>query len=271
VRPPRQVGDRGFLIDAAAVGVVGVAICLASDRLALMTALVPAVVAARFAAWLALPRAERDLDRAPEVLLFLIATAVGGFNDWNTVSQHRVYDYTVPTDLAGVSPIPAWMLLYWGLILRFVVTVFHYRRLAVPRAPDQVWLGAPVRSAPARIAVLLALALLTRQAIYRWFADPLASWLPFAIALVAAIVIVRPERARLRVVAAVLVIGPAVEALLIGVGHLHAYRLGWFAGVPLWIVLWWGLAALIWSELAGRLMDVLEVAPARTRAIAGRA
>jgi hypothetical protein len=249
----RQVGDRAFAIDAAAVALVAVAICLAGDRLAVMTIVVPAVVIGRFAAWFAVPRGARDLDAGREVVLFAIATAVGAFNDWNTVSRHRVYDYTVPTDLPGVSPIPSWMLLYWGLILRFVVTVFHYRRLGVPRAPDRLWLGTSFRSAPARVAILVGLALVTRQAIYRWFDEPVASWVPFAVALVIAAVVLRPDRARLRTTAAVMVIGPAVEAVLIGVGHLHAYRLGWLGGVPLWIVLWWGLAALIWAELADRL------------------
>jgi hypothetical protein len=264
---PRRVGDRAVVIDAAAVGVVGVAICVASDRLGVMTALVPAVVAVRFAAWLALPRADRDLGRVQEVALFAIATAVGAVNDWNTVTRHQVYDYTVPSDLGGVSSIPSWMLLYWGLILRLVVTVFHYRRLGVPPPPDRLWLGSWTASPPARVAILVGLAVVTRQAIYRWFDAPVASWLPFAVALGVAVVVLGPDRARLRVVAAVMVIGPAVEAVLIGVGHLHAYRLGWLAGVPVWIALWWGLAALIWAELASRLMDVLEPASGRALVI----
>ncbi|MBZ0238881.1 MAG: hypothetical protein K8M05_41605 [Deltaproteobacteria bacterium] len=253
----RRTGDLAFAVDAAAVALVALAICVAGDRLAVMTVIVPAVVVARFVAWGALPRAERDLALPAELALFAIATLVGSVNDWNTVSRHRVYDYNVPSDLGSLSSIPTWMFLYWGLILRFVLTVFHFRRAGVTRAPDQVWLGRAVVSAPARIAVLVALAVATRQTIYRWFDDPVASWLPFAAALGVAALVLRPDRARVRLVAVVMVVGPAVEALLIGVGHLHAYRLGWFAGVPLWIVLWWGLAALIWSELVDRATDAI--------------
>lgn len=254
---PRTVGDRALAIDAAAVALVAVAICVAGERLAVMTVVVPAVVVARFVAWGAVPRAGRDVALATEVALFAAATVVGAVNDWNTVARHGVYAYTVPSDLAPASPIPAWMLLYWGLILRLVITVFHARRLRLPRVGDEVWLGAPVRSATARVAILVALVVATRQAIYRWYDDPLASWLPFAAALVVAAVVLRPDRARLRLVAAVTVLGSAAEAALIQLGHLHAYQLGWLAGVPLWIALWWGLAALVWVELVDRALDRL--------------
>lgn len=36
---------------------------------------------------------------------------------------------------------------------------------------------------------------------------------------------------------------------------LHENALGWLAGVPLWIALWWGVGALAWEEVAGRLLD----------------
>lgn len=252
--PARQVGDRPFLVDAGAIALISLFICLFSQRLQLMTLLVPAVIALRLLGWLVLPRAERDLDGRAEVALCVLTTALGAFNDWNSVTRHRIYDYTVPTDLPGLSHIPVWMLLYWGLILRFVLTVFHWQRVALPRAPG----GA------GRAAFLLALVLATRQAIYRLYGHPVLSWLPFLLALGAVLAVVRPDRGRLRLLAVVLVVGPAVEALYIQVGQLHAYRLGWLAGVPLWILLWWGLAAMIWDDLGTRLMDAIEpvLAPA---------
>lgn len=264
--PERKVGDRAFLVDAAAVALISAFICLFSERLTLMSVLVPLVLALRLALWLALPRAERDLDGRAEVAFFALATAFGAFNDWNSVTRHRVYDYTVPTDLPGVSHIPVWMLLYWGLILRFVLTVFHWRRSGLPRAGDAVWLGRRALTQPAlRVALLLGIVLGTRQAIYRLYADPLWSWLPFALGLSAALLLFRPDRGRLRLLAVVLGVGPAVEALYINVGQLHAYRLGWLGGVPLWIALWWVLAALVWEDLGSRIMDGLERAlgPAR--------
>jgi hypothetical protein len=244
------VGDRPFFVDAVAVGLISVFICLFSQRLVLMSVLVPAVIVARLALWLALPRAERDLSGRAELAFFALATLFGAFNDWNSVTRHRIYDYTVPTDLPGVSHIPIWMLLYWGLILRFVLTVFHFRRVGIePRTR---------RTSAVRLGLLVALVVATRQSIYRLFDDPLWSWAPFALALVVAVAALRPERARLRLLAVVLLVGPLVEVLYIQVGQLHAYRLGWLGGVPLWIALWWGLAALIWDELGTRLMDVLD-------------
>jgi hypothetical protein len=255
----RTVSDRAFLVDAVAVGLVSLFICLFSARLALMSLLVPAVLLSRLAVWLALPRAERDLDGRAEIALVGIATLLGAVNDWNSVTRHRVYDYTVPTDLPGLSDIPIWMLLYWGLILRFVLTVSHWRRGGLGRGGDLVWLGRRPAARPAlRVALLLAIVLATRQAIYRLYEHPLWSWLPFAAGLVAVVLLFRPDRARLRLLAVTLAIGPAVEALYIQVGHLHAYRLGWLGGVPLWIALWWGLAALAWEDLGTRLMDRLE-------------
>ncbi|MBE7479907.1 MAG: DUF2878 family protein [Polyangiaceae bacterium] len=266
--PERRVGDRPFLVDAAAVGLISLFICLWSERLALMSVLVPVVLLARLGLWLALPRAERDLGGRAEVAFFLMATLFGAFNDWNSVTRHRVYDYTVPTDLPGLSHIPIWMLLYWGLILRFVLTVFHWRRSGLGRAGDGVWLGRRTSARPLlKVLLLLGLVLATRQAIYRLYDHVLWSWLPFAVAILAYLALFRPERARLRLLVLVVAIGPAVEALYIQVGHLHAYRLGWLGGVPLWIALWWGLAALVWDDIGTRLMDGLERALGSKRAL----
>lgn len=257
--PERRVGDRPFLVDAVAVGLISAFICLWSERLALMSVLVPAVLLARLGLWLALPRAERDLGGCAEVAFFLMATLFGAFNDWNSVTRHRVYDYTVPTDLPGLSHIPIWMLLYWGLILRFVLTVFHWRRSGLPRAGDGVFLGRRAAARPVlRVLLVLGLVLATRQAIYRLYDHVLLSWLPFAVAILAYLALFRPDRARLRLLVLVVLTGPAVEALYINVGHLHAYRLGWLGGVPIWIALWWGLAALVWDDLGTRIMDGLE-------------
>jgi hypothetical protein len=107
------------------------------------------------------------------------------------------------------------------------------------------------------------LALLTRQTIYRSYDDPIWSWLPFALALAAAWIVLRPDRRRLGLLLGVGVAGPMVEVLYIQVGHLHRYRLGWLAGVPLWIVLWWVLAVLILEQLLAR------VAPRARRGGAG--
>ncbi len=100
---------------------------------------------------------------------------------------------------------------------------------------------------------MLALVFATRQGIYRLWDHPLWSWAPFAAAIAVYVLLLGPGRAELRLALIALTVGPLAEAALIGFGDLHRYALGWFLGVPLWIVLWWVLAAWIWGELSGRL------------------
>ena len=246
--------DRAVAVDAAAVAAVSVAICAAADRLALMSALVAAVWVARLALWArALPVAERG-SPAAELALLAACTALGAFNDWNTVVRHGVYAYTVPAYFPRLSIIPLWMLAFWGLVLRLMISLVRWRRLGPPAAArDQVYLGRRAVERPwLKLGVELVLLAVTRQLVYRYYADPLWSWLPFAVALAAFFVLFRPDRHDLRLVALFAVGGPAVEAAYIQLGHLHRYALGWLGGVPLWIVLWWVLAVLIGKDLLAR-------------------
>ncbi len=270
--PERRVGDRAFAVDAGAVTLISVAICLVSDRLAWMSVIVPLLIALRLALWLALPRSERDLDGRAELAFFALATLIGGFNDWNSVTRHRIYDYTVPTDLPGVSDIPIWMLLYWGLILRFVITVFHWRRTGIERAlPTLRWRGRAIGGSALRVAFLLGLTLVTRQSIYRLYEHPIGSWLPFLLAIGVGVLLLGLNNRRLGMLGLVIAVGPLVEMSYINVGNLHAYHLGWLGGVPLWIALWWGLAALVWEDVGTRVMDGLErlLAPRQARGLTG--
>jgi hypothetical protein len=242
-RPPT------LALDAAGILVLSAAICVAARRLDLMTALVAAVLAARFAAL-----AHRGLRALATEAVFLAGCALlGGSNDWNTVVRHGVYEYTVPSDLAW-SSIPLWMLLYWGLVLRFLAALAASPWLGGREADDRVFLlGRVYTSAPLRLGLALGLVLATRQTIYRLFDHPILSWLPFALALAAYALLFRPGPGRRRLIALLLVGGPAVEALYIQLGGLHRYRLGWLGGVPLWIALWWTLAGLVWGDVAPRL------------------
>lgn len=256
---PRTAGDRAMGVDAVAVAVVSIAIGLGAHRLALLTVLVPVVMAARFVAWARLPRSERDGTVRAEVVFFALCTALGAFNDWSSVVRHGVYQYTVP-HYVRFSTIPLWMLLFWGMVLRAMATFARWRRLGPPeRRDDRVWIGRrPRRSAALRVAIELLLVLVTRQLIYRLHGDPWGSWLPFALALMAYVVILRPGRHDLRLMGAIALLGPALEVLYIQVGGLHRYALGWIGGVPLWIVLWWVLALPIWKDLSLRLHGGLE-------------
>lgn len=265
----RTVTDRVLAVDAAAVVAVGAALCLAADQLAFMTAWVPVVIALRFVAWSRLPRGARDGSLREEIPFFLVFTVLGAFNDWTSIVRYGVYDYGVP-HYFGWSTVPMWMLLYWGLILRFMATVARWRRLGAPAQPDRHFgFGRRTHDAPAaRVAVALGLIVGTRQLVYRLYDHPWASWLPFAAALVLYAWLLRPRAHDLRLMALVAVVGPLVEVLYIQVGGLHRYHLGWLGGVPLWIALWWVLATVLWKDLSLRIHDAFSrwtPGPLRTR------
>lgn len=245
--------DTAFIVGASA------AICVASHRLLFMTVLVPLLIVIRTAVVLAIRRAEGK-RALPELALLGICTVLGGFNDWNSVCHHEIYRYTVPHFFAW-SSIPIWMLLYWGMILRFFARFARWQALAPPDRPnDRLGFGKRIiHHAAARTVAELVLILLTRQMIYRYSLHPVLSWLPFAIALVAYLVFFFPTRHDLKLLAVFLIGGPLIEVLYIQVGRLHAYELGWIGGVPLWIVLWWLLIIPIWKNLSLRLQLALRV------------
>ncbi len=253
-------GVRALTIDIAAVVVVGGAACIDASRPTRLAWVVASVYAARLAAWMRLPASQRPLSMAREAAFLVLCALLGALNDWNTVVRHGVYSYGVPSDLAPLSSIPAWMLAYWGLILRLVTTLALDPRLG-QSGPRQVVRGSVTRRPILRVLLLLALVLVTRQAIYRLWADPWLSWLPFAGALVLhPLLFPWGERER-RLAAIAALVGPLAEIVLIRVGHLHHYALGWLAGVPLWISLWWVLATLIWGELSRELVGWLSREP----------
>jgi hypothetical protein len=182
---------------------------------------------------------------------------LGAFNDWSSVDWHRIYDYTVPVGFPRLSTIPFWMFLFWGQILRTMATVSRHPRLGLDGATEGRLRLGPQSWAGWVVGIELALALATRQLIYRLYLDPVWSWLPFALALAvyAACIRIGPGGRRLMVLIAV--VGPLLEVLYIQVGGLHRYALGWLGGVPVWIALWWVLAVLIWRDLSLRLHDLV--------------
>ncbi|MBW2253463.1 MAG: hypothetical protein JRI25_02550 [Deltaproteobacteria bacterium] len=255
------IPDRELLLDGATIVVISAAICMASDQVVAMTLLVPAVIAARTVVWVGMHG--RGAWRG-EVVFLAICTVLGGFNDWNTVVHHGVYAYTVPHFFPQLSSIPLWMLLYWGMILRFMFTLSRWRGLEPPVAPrDTVRLGRRrVHSAGVKVGLVLALVLVTRQCIYRTYDDPVLSWLPFLLAGALYLVLFPPARAELRLAALTLVLGPAVEVLYIQVGGLHQYALGWIGGVPVWIAVWWVVAVWVWGDLGWRIHRAVAASPA---------
>jgi hypothetical protein len=260
----QMTGDPAAAIDIAAIAAVSTAICVASDRLAFMTLLVPTVIVLRFAAWRSLPAAQRWASPPAEGVFFVLCTLVGAVNDWNSVVRHRVYDYDVPAELPSLTTIPFWMLLYWGMILRAAATLCRWHRLGSSEPPrNDVHFGRTViESAALKVLVLVTLVVATRQLIYRFFGDPVLSWLPFAGALMMYVALLRPGR-RGVALGILALLGCAIEGLYTHVG-LHHYQLGWLGGVPLWIVLWWILAVWVWDDLSMRLQRI--IAPQARRA-----
>ena len=185
---------------------------------------------------------------------------IGGFNDYNSVVRHGVYGYDTPIFFPSLTTIPLWMLLFWGMILRFLATLTASSWLGAAASPgDLVRIGQrPVHSALVKIAMLLALVVVTRQCIYRLYLDPWWSWLPFALAFGIYWALFYPRRHDVILAATALVAGPLIEILYIRVAHLHHYHLGWFLGVPLWIVLWWAIALLVWKDLGYRLRGWID-------------
>jgi hypothetical protein len=146
-----------------------------------------------------------------------------------------------------------------------MATVAAWGRLGATSAPrDLVRLGRGLVARPLlRVGLLLVLILATRQTIYRFALDPVLSWLPFALALATYLLLFGIDRHELRLAAITLVAGPLVEVLYIQIARLHVYPLGWLAGVPLWIVLWWVLAVLAWNDLGRRIQGILETTVGR--------
>lgn len=260
---------RAVAIDLVAVAAVGVAACVGAHDTARMTAVVAATHAARLAVWSRLRPAERPLPMWAEVAFTALCALLGGFNDWNTVDRHHVYSYGVPSDLAPLSSIPLWMLAYWGLILRLVATLGMFEELGEPGRPGALR-GTRAAHPWLRVGLLLAMVAITRQSIYRYWADPLWSWLPFAAALALHALLFPWGRREKRLALIAATVGPVAEMLLIRAG-LHRYALGWLFGVPVWIALWWVLATLLWGELSRLVPGLVERVGRRPAPGCGRA
>jgi hypothetical protein len=239
-------------VDAAVIVIASAAICLFSRQLLLMTILVPALFLARCALVVALSRRE-GVNLKAEFLFLAICVVLGAFNDWNSVDRQGIYRYTVP-HYFGFSTIPLWMLLFWGLILRFIARLARWEKLSPPETANNRVVS--VESGILKVAVELLLILATRLFIFRFWDDPLWSWLPFLLALAIFLLVCSPTRHDFKLLLIFLLGGPLIEIAYIQLGGLHEYDLGWFGGVPLWIVLWWLLAVLVWKDLAIRIQHI---------------
>lgn len=249
-----------FKLDLIFVSTISLLIAFAADQLNFMTMVVPTLMWVRLGLWSRLPSSQQRHSIRAEIIFFLICILLGGFNDWNSVVNKQIYDYTVPVYFPEFSTIPIWMLLYWGMILRFMVSLFRIPDMLPLKSADNRLFGPAPISVPwwLRVSILLIFVLVTRQAIYHWYMDPLLSWIPFAAAIVIYPLLFPSGKAELRLGFLALVVGPLVEALYIKVGGLHMYHHPVLGGVPLWIMLWWILIIPIWRDLSIRIIHFLD-------------
>ena len=245
--------NRLMALDGACIVVVSTAICFASRHLVFMSVFVPLVLAVRFVALWAVAGRE-GVNMKAEIFFFIVCTGLGAFNDWNSVCNKKIYEYSVP-HFFEFSSIPLWMLLFWGMILRFFARLARWERLGPDDAPSNLVGrgGFEADNAPLKILAEFCLIAATRWMIYRFYMDPVLSWLPFLAGLILFVLLFHPSRHDYKLLVLFLLLGPVVEVLYIQAGDLHFYHLGWIGGVPLWIVLWWALIILIWKDLAFRI------------------
>ncbi|MBI2069630.1 MAG: hypothetical protein HYT79_03430 [Elusimicrobia bacterium] len=250
----------GVLIDAGAVAIVGIAVLACADRPVFMLFLVSAVFGLRFFLWRLWVRRNKSHSMAAEIVFVACCAAIGAFNDWNSVDGHGVYHYRAALLFPWISTIPFWMLLYWGLILRFLASLLNVRKFFLT-GPTQGG-GLFKRAAFAGILVLL-----TRQAIYRFYADPWMSWLPFAAALLGALTFYRPGPLKIVILSVMTAMAVGTEILFIQTAGLHEYYLGVIGGAPVWIMLWWFLAFIVWGDLSVSLLGLIRIAGQKFRTL----
>ncbi len=167
------------------------------------------------------------LNRRGDWVFLLMGIALGGGND--VMSMYKgVYWYTPPTILP--VPIPVWMLFFWGEAFIFFRKLMRYGPFLGPGGKP------PAMDLP--LAVDIGLFIIMRIIIYRWAST---AWLPdaaFAGIMVARLLVLPPAAHERRLLIAILILGPAYEAVLIGCG-LYVYRNPLILGVPLWLIIWW--------------------------------
>lgn len=265
-----HIGTPTFALDALIIAIISVLICFFSQDLILMTVLVPILMVSRCIVWVLMKADNTRKSITGEFILLTICIALGAFNDWNSVDNHRIYDYTVPHFFPTLSTIPFWMLLYWGMILRALVSLFRWHPLGTEsKANNKTKLFNFCSESPLlKISLQLAIIVITRQFIYRYFEDPILSWIPFAVAIIFYCLVFDLKKSDYYLAIGFLIFGPIIEILYIQVGHLHQYHLGVLGGIPIWLALWWVLSMLIWKDLSIRLWKQIETLLLRENYIA---
>ncbi|MBT3981774.1 MAG: hypothetical protein HOE90_10500 [Bacteriovoracaceae bacterium] len=242
----KATNGKSLLVDTFVIVAISILICFFSKKLLLMSIVVPLILAVRLIYTLI-----RFDEKKQEIILYTICTILGAFNDWNSVVGKGVYDYHAPVYFPEFSTIPIWMLLYWGMILRYMAAVAWWPGLGKDvELKNEVHLGSKVwKSTPTKIILQLAIVFVTRQFIYHYYLDSVLSFAPFVVALILYSLIFRPNKREIKLGLLCISLGTVVEILYIGAGDLHYYHHGILFGVPIWISLWWSLSVIIWKDI----------------------
>lgn len=248
-----------FIIDLMVIVIISVSISLTSHHLLWMTIFVPAILFLRLVVLASLKQKE-DVHLKGELLFFFICILIGAFNDWNSVCNKQIYDYTVPVYFPEIFCIPIWMLIYWGMILRFITRMARWTGISKEiELSNKVGIGKYYIANPyVKIGLELVLVLGTRQTIYYFYLDPYWSWIPFLVAVLLFLIVFYPSKGDYLLIVIFLIGGPAIEILYIKAGNLHQYHMGWVWGIPLWLILWWVLSVLIWKDISLRVEHFLK-------------
>ncbi len=181
---------------------------------------------------------------------FLVGLLAGGGNDILSMVK-GVYRY-LPDHVWKEKldlPSPPWMVVFWG----WVFTAFRHLFLLPLFRPPRGW-----RPGAKRFALDLATAIALRLVIYNTVRQEPLPTLGFAAVLGLRLMLLPPRPHEWRLMAVVIAIGPAFEAILIQCG-LYEYDDPVFWGMPVWLLMYWSFALPLlmkgvfhWMEPAGR-------------------
>lgn len=177
------------------------------------------------------------IGRRGDWLFLALGIVAGGGNDLLSMFK-GVYYYT-PRDFLNL-PIPLWMLLFWGYVFvafrqLFTIPVFGNS------APDNPW------RLDARLAADLAVVILFRIIIYNFVRHEPLPTIGYAAVLATRLLLIPPRKHEWLLMAAVMLIGPLVEAVLIHSG-LYVYYDPVFFGMPAWLLIYWAFIIPIFMK-----------------------
>lgn len=171
-------------------------------------------------------------------IFFLIGVIGGGGNDVLSMTK-GVYYYTPPHELS--VPIPLWMLLFWGHIFVFFRHLFKLPAFQTDVSHGRTW------KMDARLAADIATYLLLRIIIYTFVHSEPVPTIAYAVIILARLLLIPPGKNDLKLLCAVMVMGPLYEAVLIKIG-LYVYYNPVFLGMPAWLLMYWAFMIPIFTK-----------------------